>query len=661
MENVSRIIEIFNQHEKNFQGSYWIPESWNLISYEAFKQNDSRLGEIDVNPYSFLKAVIHHLLDSQEGNKESRQRDDLSQGIIYSILPRMFTAWNHFDTEICGGTFLKAICLLPHLKMLKTHIIYLLPVFETSNLHKKGELGSPYAIKNIYRVSTDLHDPLLGEDSQMVEVELKAFVELCHLIGMKVIVDFVFRTCARDNDWIFEHPDWFYWIDYNKAKEFSPPHIEALRKPTPVNRQNMHHIYQSEKLPEYLDVFRPSPEQIDDAKWREVQRKHQQTGENILTLIEENFGITTAPGFSDVMNDAQPPWTDVTYLRLYLDSQEGDRGQGKKAQPPFIVYDVAKASLGKWHHPNADLWQKMIDVIPHYQKTFGIDGARIDMGHALPKELNQKMIEAVREQNPNFLLWSEEFDIKKGRELQTSGFQFMTGGLWQVYPRVERPSFYSTLCRCTLDSKIPIVAALESPDTPRAAWLFKGEQSLSLMLAISVFLPNAILLINNGLELREIQPMNLGLGNTEEGRYVLPKTDDMYGKLAFFDKSRLHWTDKGVNFVRLLLIDLISIRWKYRSCLGSKHFLRSNPTALPSQCFVFSYLNRETGLGVCLIANRMKKKRYSGSLSKILPHEYTGATLTIVYEKGRMSKKILALNGSITLGPKEYIILEIQC
>jgi glycosidase len=34
----------------------------------------------------------------------------------------------------------------------------------------------------------------------MIETEFKAFMEACHLCGIRVMVDFVFRTVARDSD-----------------------------------------------------------------------------------------------------------------------------------------------------------------------------------------------------------------------------------------------------------------------------------------------------------------------------------------------------------------------------------------------------------------------------------------------------------------------------
>ena len=68
---------------------------------------------------------------------------------------------------------------------------------------------------------------------------------------------------------------------------------------------------------------------------------------------------------------------------------------------------------------------------------------------------------------------------------------------------------------------------------PRFAWRYRDKRLRELLILLNYFLPNTVPFLNNGLEMAEIQPMNLGLDNTEEGRFVLEATDPLYGKLAF--------------------------------------------------------------------------------------------------------------------------------
>lgn len=243
MENINYILEKLKDRKKGFEGNYFIPKLWNSEGFKNYSVDVEREGEILVNPYEFyIDCIENHLLNPKSSIRSSTEQTGKSKAaladgevqimdsVIYSILPRMFTAWRH-DDKLQNGTFLKAMSLLPYLKKMNVDIIYLLPVFEHSNSYKKGELGSPYSIKNIYNLDRNLHDDLLGEnDNSMIEAEFKAFVEACHLLGMKVMVDFVFRTVARDSDLIIAHPEWFYWIDLKFKESFLRPAIRGLQK-----------------------------------------------------------------------------------------------------------------------------------------------------------------------------------------------------------------------------------------------------------------------------------------------------------------------------------------------------------------------------------------------------------------------------------------------
>ena len=123
----------------------------------------------------------------------------MTEQIIYGMFPRSFTAWTHgHSSQVYAGSFLKSMALLPLLKKLGVDVVYLLPVLERGTKYHKGELGSPYAIRNHYRLDSTLNDPLLRKAGIGAEEEFKAFVEACHCLGMKVMLDFVFRTASRD-------------------------------------------------------------------------------------------------------------------------------------------------------------------------------------------------------------------------------------------------------------------------------------------------------------------------------------------------------------------------------------------------------------------------------------------------------------------------------
>ena len=162
----------------------------------------------------------------------------------------MFTAWKHYkDREVLQGSFIKSLCLIPYLKEYNINIIYLLPVFKYSDKCKKGELGSPYSIKDVYKLDENLHEELLGLDNQdLIGVEFAAFVEACHIMGIRVMVDFVFRTVARDSDLILNHPEWFYWIDLKYKDTFSVYRVSDIAEGAAVSKENVHSLYKSNKF-----------------------------------------------------------------------------------------------------------------------------------------------------------------------------------------------------------------------------------------------------------------------------------------------------------------------------------------------------------------------------------------------------------------------------
>ena len=169
--------------KEEFTGGYFIPEKWNYCGFTELSRQEGREGEIAVNPYAFFSRCLQQILEQggmsgtagagtdrtganwQEDWRNGAGGENLCHRTLNGMLVRAHSAWNHYDGEIISGSFLKSLCLLPLLQALGVDIIYLLPVCDYSEEYKKGELGSPYAIKNFYKLDENLHDALLGEYS----------------------------------------------------------------------------------------------------------------------------------------------------------------------------------------------------------------------------------------------------------------------------------------------------------------------------------------------------------------------------------------------------------------------------------------------------------------------------------------------------------------
>ncbi|NJB86216.1 glycosidase [Lewinella marina] len=110
--------------------------------------------------------------------------------VLYQINTRQFTP---------EGTFRAAAGELPRLKQLGVDILWLMPVHPIGEKNRKGELGSPYSIRDYYGVN-----PEFGTLE-----DLKDFVSQAHEAGMKVILDWVANHTAWDNALVEQHPEWY--------------------------------------------------------------------------------------------------------------------------------------------------------------------------------------------------------------------------------------------------------------------------------------------------------------------------------------------------------------------------------------------------------------------------------------------------------------------
>jgi starch synthase (maltosyl-transferring) len=510
------------------------------------------------------------------GDRGRRGGDWIRESTLYSMLVRTSTAWDHDGTgSLTGGrwtktgTFLKSILLLPILAEMGVDVVYLLPVTRCSRRYRKGELGCPYAAQSFFELEPDLHDRLLGPEESEIELEFAAFVDAAHALDMRVMIDLAPRTTARDSDLLLEHPDWFYWIKTQAEKTFRAPPVDGFDKPMPEPAE-LADILTQPSLREHVKLFQLAPNQLDPKGWRAFVRAcKEEPPRDVLREINRRFKLTTAPGFSDCLNDTQPPWSDITFLRLYLDHPAASvkHLEDPEHQPPYAFTDTIKASLFPGHKPNQPLWKLLARILPWYQQ-FGVDGARVDMGHALPPALQDLIIGEARKKDPDFSLLAEEFNHAYAARWKRTGYNAIIGSASFMEPRAADGEFHQLVTEMLPSTVLPAWAAAELPDSPRAAVREGGRTFSRLVAVLNYLLPNSLPLINSGLELYERQPMNLGLDNVPPGRFALSKRDPYYGKLAFFDRVALHWTNQGAADLIELMSRAAELRRRFLSTLS---------------------------------------------------------------------------------------------
>ncbi len=98
------------------------------------------------------------------------------------------------------GTFRALEGDLDRIAKLGTDIIWLMPIHPIGAVERKGELGSPYAIRD-YRTINPEYGTL--ED-------LRHLVDAIHARGMKCIIDVVYNHTSPDSVLAAEHPEFFF-------------------------------------------------------------------------------------------------------------------------------------------------------------------------------------------------------------------------------------------------------------------------------------------------------------------------------------------------------------------------------------------------------------------------------------------------------------------
>ena len=109
---------------------------------------------------------------------------------IYEVNIRQYTE---------AGTFKAFEKHLTRIKDMGIDIIWLMPVTPISQVNKKGSLGSYYACSSYTKIN-----PEFGTES-----DFKDLVDAAHILGMKVIIDWVANHTGSQHEWMQENPSWF--------------------------------------------------------------------------------------------------------------------------------------------------------------------------------------------------------------------------------------------------------------------------------------------------------------------------------------------------------------------------------------------------------------------------------------------------------------------
>ena len=515
--------------------AYAIPGLW----ADPFGPADAR----NVEPAAFHLARIREILAAPPAPPPAAPDGGpgwARNAVVYNLLVRYGAAYDHngdgrIDPSAPAsgwretGTFLKAIALLPYIRSLGCNAIHLLPVTAIGRDGNKGDMGSAFAIKDPYTLDPALGEPALGLGA---EAEFAAFVEAAHRLGVRVVLEFVFRTAAKDAVWAKEHPEWFYWIraDVPDRRPGVPPTEDTYGAPlfTPDELKTIYDAVGQGRFGDlipphaaYRDMFTAPPDprtvRLENGCWRGTA-PDPRTGEPVAVRI---------PGaFCDWGPDStQPPWTDVTYLRLY-DHPDYN----------YIAYDTVRMYAARLATPEnavAPLWDRILGVVPYWHRRCRIDGVMLDMGHALPHPLKTALVARCRSLAPDFAFWEEEFNTTP--ELRAEGCDVCVGPFMQM---ARHPDWMHGWFDWISANGVPVpfMAMSENHNTPRAVHWPGGLAYARYAQTLGALLPGGVPYLHNGVELAETRPVNTGFDFTEEEQAALPPS-----RLPLFSAAALDW------------------------------------------------------------------------------------------------------------------------
>lgn len=525
-ENKAHKDEIFN---------YTIPESWDLYGYT--KRIVTKQKEYIVNPYEFTLFTLDHILANPA--QPLKNKDWYKESVLYYQITRLNTAWDHDRTSSLEqdnlyhlndhGTFLKAILRLPFYQRMGINTILLSSPFQLG----KGiqhEFANPNACASFQQFDSCLKDPLLTH--MTLEQQYLAFEECAHHLGFHIIWQVDFCTLARDNEYIKEHPEWFYWINKAHLYDIHAPQVSYLS-------QNC--------LPEkeIIDLIEHSEDFLyQQSKFQEVPTKGKD-----LNTHEKEHNLTTVPFVHDRINSSLPIEYEYTPLRFYKDSIS--------TNPITLRCDMYP---GK--QKNTSLWNMLKTSLKNVQDTYSIDGFYFTRSYLYPQELLRSLLKIVKDKGNVVILEETNQDNIELNKFTCDG---ISGNSGYVEYDVWNHQLHNFAYRLK-DNQVPVFAGAEFLDTLRITQ-YDGYALASMLHVLNMFLPNTVPFYVNGMECMEPQPLLLSHFQNQASKNALPDLDPRFQKQPCLDSYYFEYRSDGIYMLPNLLEQVSSIRKKYLSAI----------------------------------------------------------------------------------------------
>ncbi|MDQ7821275.1 MAG: hypothetical protein RDV48_00635 [Candidatus Eremiobacteraeota bacterium] len=434
------------------RGDFVIPRAWMVSPLDPRGHLEKLLAQGQVTgaakverPYVLYAEVIKKIFAAEEKGSTDAHECNLLTGkgiVAVNALPRLMSMYDLDGDGLIGsaggaditlnaqgtretGTFARNILVLPYLKALGYTTIHFQPITEIGVYGRKGNLGSPFAIRDPFTIDPNLADPLFP---QSAAEQYRAFIEAAHAMGMKVVQEVIPRTLSIDSTILEKHPQYGYWVKAGTPRRMPEYYSPSYQYPTDGGKKTFRDRPSFEKwfyndykkkiyggtytLDDLIDVTKTDPEFASwflaspDVVKREADGRL--TGYYYARgaagkekgALDESLRAEVFPAFCDTPFEIQPFWQDVTYLRLYANND------GKLPMLNALSFVTAKffkdvePSVER-RYRNEPVWKMITGYFGKF-KAMGVDGFVLDMGHALPDDLKKdirKVLPLVWEEN----------------------------------------------------------------------------------------------------------------------------------------------------------------------------------------------------------------------------------------------------------------------
>jgi len=260
----------------------------------------------------------------------------LESAVMYEINIRQYSDSGHIN-EVTND--------LPRLQELGVDILWLMPIHPISELNRKGELGSYYAIQDYYGFN-----PEFGTMD-----DFDTFVQTAHSLDMKVILDLVINHTGWDHEWVTTHPEYYTQVN---GEIIHPPGTDWTDV-VDLNHSNQSLINELVAMTSYwvrehrIDGYRADVAgSVPNNVWRQIIPELRSINSEVIMLAEDNSVFD----WFDVFNLNYGGWSltgnmkriaagqaNELYIRTYLEMMHS-----RYPSPSFPLLFTTNHDMNSW-------------------------------------------------------------------------------------------------------------------------------------------------------------------------------------------------------------------------------------------------------------------------------------------------------------------------